>query len=99
MTRLPLLEKFGITVLSTKINMILSPVESVARSTGIDTYESECTPEKKAAIIQGYQEKGEFVAFVGDGINDAVVMETSDAGIAVSNASDIAMDAGVHSLS
>jgi Cu2+-exporting ATPase/Cu+-exporting ATPase len=69
-------------------------VESVARSTGIDTYESECTPEKKAAIIQGYQEKGEFVAFVGDGINDAVVMETSDAGIAVSNASDIAMDAG-----
>ncbi len=34
------------------------------------------------------------MAFVGDGINDAVVMETSDAGIAVSNASDIAMDAG-----
>jgi len=69
-------------------------VESVAGSTGIDIYEGECTPEEKAAIIQGYQEKGEFVAFVGDGINDAVVMETSDAGIAVSNASDIAMDAG-----
>ncbi|EQB69442.1 MAG: copper transporting ATPase [Thermoplasmatales archaeon A-plasma] len=40
------------------------------------------------------REKGEFVAYVGDGLNDAVVMETSDAGIAVSNASDIAMDAG-----
>ncbi len=69
-------------------------VESAAMKAGIDNYQGECTPEKKAEIIKGYQEKGEFVAFVGDGINDAIVMETSDAGIAVSDASDIAMDAG-----
>ncbi|MEM0157050.1 MAG: heavy metal translocating P-type ATPase [Thermoplasmataceae archaeon] len=71
-----------------------SAVESVAMKIGIDNYQSECTPERKADIIRSYQEKGEFVAFVGDGINDAIVMETSDAGIAVSSASDIAMDAG-----
>lgn len=69
-------------------------VSRVAHLLGIEDYRWECTPESKASIIQEYQENGDYVVFVGDGINDAVAMETADASIAVSTASQIAMDAG-----
>ena len=50
-------------------------------------------PESKAEIIQHLQAKGERVAFVGDGINDAPALEQADLGIAVSRASDVAREA------
>ncbi len=68
--------------------------ESIGKSLNITDIHSEVDPEGKSKIIMAYQEKGDFVLFVGDGINDAVAMEVADAGIAVSEASDIAKDAG-----
>jgi Cu+-exporting ATPase len=50
-------------------------------------------PGEKAAIIQQLQARGERVAFVGDGINDAPALTQADLGIAVSRASDIAREA------
>jgi Cu+-exporting ATPase len=50
-------------------------------------------PERKAEIIQQLQARGERVAFVGDGINDAPALEQADLGIAVSRASDVAREA------
>ncbi|MCL6014771.1 MAG: HAD-IC family P-type ATPase, partial [Candidatus Thermoplasmatota archaeon] len=50
--------------------------------------------EEKSGVITGYQEKGEYVVFVGDGINDSIALETADAGFAMSSGSDIAKDAG-----
>jgi len=49
-------------------------------------------PGRKAEIIKELQEKGERVAFVGDGINDAPALEQADLGIAVCRASDIARE-------
>ncbi|MDB6029754.1 MAG: Cu+-exporting ATPase [Verrucomicrobiales bacterium] len=64
----------------------------VAEQAGIDSanIRAEVRPEQKAAIVQELQSRGERVAFVGDGINDAPALEQADLGIAVSKASDIA---------
>lgn len=54
---------------------------------------SQVQPERKAGLVRQLQEKGERVAFVGDGINDAPALEQADLGIAVSEASDVAGEA------
>ena len=52
---------------------------------------SKCTPEDKLALIDRYLKMGP-VAFLGDGINDALALKRADIGIAVDNASDIAKE-------
>jgi P-type Cu+ transporter len=54
---------------------------------------SQVQPGGKADLVRQLQAKGEKVAFVGDGINDAPALEQADLGIAVSQASDIAGEA------
>jgi len=50
-------------------------------------------PEQKAEFVQQLQARGERVAFVGDGINDAPALTQADLGIAVGRASDVAREA------
>lgn len=52
---------------------------------------SKCTPENKLELINRYLNLGP-VAFLGDGINDALALKRADIGIAVDNASDIAKE-------
>jgi Cu+-exporting ATPase len=68
---------------------------SIAKAAGIEPENvfAEIRPEKKAEIVKQLQARGDRVAFVGDGINDAPALEQSDLGIAVSRASDIAREA------
>jgi Cu+-exporting ATPase len=54
---------------------------------------AEVRPQEKAALVKQLQDRGESVAFVGDGINDAPALEQANLGIAVSRASDIAREA------
>lgn len=68
---------------------------AIARQAGIgaDRVFAEIRPTQKAEIIRQLQDRGERVAFIGDGINDAPALEQADLGIAVSQASDVAREA------
>jgi len=54
---------------------------------------AEVRPAQKAEFVKQLQARGERVAFVGDGINDAPALTQADLGIAVSRASDVAREA------
>jgi ATPase, P-type (transporting), HAD superfamily, subfamily IC len=81
-----------------KITMVTGDSESeayrVANILGIDDVHYRILPDGKADIIKEYQMNGDFVAFVGDGINDAIALEVADVGIAMSSGSDIAKESG-----
>jgi Cu+-exporting ATPase len=69
--------------------------KAIAEQAGIaaENVFAEVRPEQKAELVKRLQEKGERIAFVGDGINDAPALEQADLGIAVSQASDVANEA------
>ncbi|MHB1708373.1 MAG: heavy metal translocating P-type ATPase [Thermoplasmataceae archaeon] len=69
-------------------------VKEIARKLGLEDFHSGVFPGKKAEIVKEYQEKGDYVIFVGDGINDTVALETADVGIAMGSGSEIARDSG-----
>lgn len=68
--------------------------ERIGKILGIDDIHYEITPEKKAEIIREYQNRGLFVMYAGDGINDAIAIETADFGVAMAGGSDIAKESG-----
>ncbi len=72
-----------------------STARSIAKEVGIlpENVFAEIRPDKKAEFVRLLQARGERVAFVGDGINDAPALEQADLGIAVGRASDIAREA------
>jgi Mg2+-importing ATPase len=48
------------------------------------------TPEHKAQIVRAQRAAGHGVAFLGDGVNDAVALHAADVGISVDSAKDAA---------
>ena len=51
------------------------------------------SPEQKAKILQAQRAAGSAVAFLGDGVNDALALHHADVGISVDTATDVAKDA------
>lgn len=64
----------------------------IARKAGVDEYYSEVLPEDKAMFIEKEKAKGKKVLMVGDGINDSAALSAADAGIAVSDGSELARE-------
>lgn len=65
--------------------------QNVCNSVGFDDFVAEVLPNQKAEKIQNLM-KNDFVAMVGDGINDAPALACANVGFAVANGTDIALD-------
>jgi Cu+-exporting ATPase len=64
--------------------------DNLAAALGIEEVYAETKPDQKLEIIEKIKKRGK-TAMVGDGINDAPALTTSDVGISMSNASQIAI--------
>jgi Cu2+-exporting ATPase len=85
------LKKMGI-----EVGMITGDSQEVAASVaselGITEYFARVRPEDKSEKIRHLQSKGEKVAMVGDGVNDAPALTQADLGVAIGAGTNVAIE-------
>lgn len=84
------LQKQGIKVVMVTGDHLKSAT-AIQKMVGVDEVIAQVLPSEKAEVVRKYQKEG-LVAMVGDGINDALALTSSDVGIAIGAGSDIALE-------
>ena len=68
-------------------------VDVVSRELGLTEAHGNMLPEDKSAYIKKLiDERGQIVAFVGDGVNDSPSIALADIGIAMGSGTDVAIE-------
>jgi len=85
----------GIRELGIRVVMLTGDHEQsaqkVAKEVGVDEVYAKLLPQDKSAMIDKFHQEGHIVVMVGDGINDAIALASSDISIAMGNGADVAI--------
>lgn len=71
-----------------------STVGDYARRLDISSWQASASPEQKLEAIEQLQQRGEVIAMVGDGINDAPVLAKAQVSIAMGSGTQMARASG-----
>ena len=66
---------------------------AIAAEAGVDDFMAQVTPAEKLNYIRERQERGELIAMVGDGTNDAPALAQADVAVAMQNGTQAAKEA------
>lgn len=86
------LKKLGIKKLVMLSGDKQQTAEKIATELPLDEVHGEQLPSDKATFIKAEQQKGNKVAFIGDGINDGPALASANVAIAVGNGTDVAVN-------
>ncbi|WP_439944118.1 magnesium-translocating P-type ATPase [Streptomyces sp. BBFR115] len=67
--------------------------ERLSAAIGDTTVFARVSPEHKARLVRLQRRTGGDVAFLGDGVNDALALHAADVGVSVDSGTDVAKDA------
>lgn len=84
------LKKLGVKKIVMLTGDFAEHAQKIATKLGLDECHAQLMPDDKARVLKAMIKKGDKIAFVGDGVNDAPALTGAQVGIAMHRGADIA---------